>query len=525
MKTLIRILFLCFVFCFFNTALCFGQQSPGIEWQKTIGGSDYDDARSIVQTSDGGFIVAGATRSNNGMISGNNGISNFLVVKLDSAGIIQWQKCYGGSYFEYARSVQQTIDGGYIVSGTEASIDLDVIGNHGLEDAWVIKLDSVGIIQWQKCLGGSGYDYGHYLVPASDGGYAGVATSTSSDGDVTGHHGNSDYWVFKLDSVSLLQWQKSLGGTDNEDAYAIQQTFDGGYIVAGSSNSTNGDVIGNHGGLDCWIVKLTSLGFIQWKKSLGGTSHELAFGMNQTSDAGCIIAGATMSNDGNVSGNHGMYDAWIVKLDLFGNIQWQKCLGGSNSDYANSIQQTIDGGYIVAGYTLSNDSDVTGNHGNEDYWIVKLDPIGNIQWQKCLGGTSNDRASCIQQTNDSGYIISGFSESNNGNVTVNYGIWDYWIVKLYPDSVTGINNLQFTNYDLKVFPNPAKDEITIIGYVFQNNQTAVLKIYNVMGKEVFSQSSINRTSQIVNLKSFNNGVYFLQLQTGAKVSRVKFIKQ
>jgi hypothetical protein len=155
-----------------------------------------------------------------------------------------------------------------------------------------------------------------------------------------------------------------------------------------------------------------------------------SFSSQQTSDGGYIIAGSSSSNDGDVTGNHGREDSWIGKLDSLGTLQWQKSLGGSGWDRALSFQQTSDGGYIIAGFSDSNDGDVTGNHGNRDYWIVKLDSLGTLQGQKSFGGSGLDSAHSIQQTSDGGYIIAGHSFSNNGDVTENHGVADYWIVKL-----------------------------------------------------------------------------------------------
>ncbi len=183
-----------------------------------------------------------------------------------------------------------------------------------------------------------------------------------------------------------IQWQKSLGGSVSEVAQAIQKTNDGGYIIAGFTTSNNGDVSGNHGGGDWWVVKLNATGEIQWQRALGGTSTESAYSIQQTSDGGYIVAGRTHSNDGDVTGNHGDWDCWVVKLTSTGAIEWQKAFGGSSLDEAYSIQQTTDGGYILAGNSMSTDGDVTGNHGYFDIWVVKMNDTGAIQWQKSLGG-------------------------------------------------------------------------------------------------------------------------------------------
>ncbi len=413
--------------------------SQTIQWQKSLGGSSYEYAYSTEQTTDGGYIIAGTTNSNNGNVSGNNGSTDFWIVKLDSLGTIQWQKCLGGSGYDVANSIQQTTDGGYIIAGYTSSNNGDVSGNHGDRDYWVVKLDSLGILQWQKCLGGTSREEAYSVQQTTDGGYIVAGNTKSNDGDVSGLHGSTDdYWIIKLDNLGSLQWQKCLGGSSIDKARSIQQTTDGGYIIAGFSSSNNGDVTGNHGNLDYWIVKIDSLGVIQWQKSLGGSGWDEAHSIQQTSNNHYIIAGWTFSNNGNVTGNNGRKDYWIVKLDSLGILKWQKCLGGSEDDLAFSIQQTTDAGYIATGHSESNDGDVSGHHGvsaTQDYWIVKIDGLGVLQWQKSLGSTGYDKSYSIKQTADSGYIIAGQSSSNGGDVSGNHGSYDYWIVKLYKDGI------------------------------------------------------------------------------------------
>ena len=406
-------------------------QAPAIEWQKCLGGTADDFANSIQQTSDGGFIVAGETRSNDGDVSGNHGKSDAWVVKLNSLGDILWKKCLGGTGNDYARSIQQISDGGFILTGYTNSNNGDVSGNNGYYDAWVVKLNSSGDILWQKCLGGTYDDYARSIQQTSDTGFILAGYTFSNDGDVSGNHGFSDAWVVKLNSSGDIIWQKCFGGTNEDYAYSIQQTSDSGFIVAGYTFSNDGDVSGYHGYFDYWVVKLNSSGDIEWQKCLGGTYYDYAYSIQQTSNGGFIVAGSTNSNNGDVSGYHGYFDYWVVKLNSSGDIEWQKCLGGTNNDYANSIQQTSDGGFIVAGYTESNDGDVSGDHGGDyDAWVVKLNSSGDILWQKCLGGTIDDRAYSIQQTSDGGFIVAGFTVSNDGDVSGNHGASDAWVVKL-----------------------------------------------------------------------------------------------
>ncbi|MBM7560374.1 Ig-like domain-containing protein [Marinitoga litoralis] len=235
-------------------------------------------------------------------------------------------------------------------------------------------------------------------------------------------------------TTKINQWQKTFGGSDLDSAHSIEQTTDGGFIVAGYTKSNDGDVTGNHGlySYDYWIIKLDENGNLEWQKTFGGSDSDSAHSIEQTTDGGFIVAGYTKSNDGDVTGNHGGADYWIIKLDSNGNLEWQKTFGGSNWDYAQSIEQTTDGGFIVAGYTWSNDGDVTGNHGlySYDYWIIKLDENGNLEWQKTFGGSDSDSAHSIEQTTDGGFIVAGSTRSYDGDVTGDKGDYDYWIIKL-----------------------------------------------------------------------------------------------
>ncbi|KXK57064.1 MAG: PKD repeat protein, partial [Chlorobi bacterium OLB7] len=268
---------------------------------------------------------------------------------------IEWQRSFGGTKDDAATSISQTSDGGYIIAGVSSSIDGDVSDHHGGYDYWIVKLTSGGELAWQKSLGGKMTDYAASISQTSDGGYIVAGWSASTDGNVTGNHGDDDYWIVKLTSAGVIEWEKSLGGSGRETATSITQTGDGGYIVAGSSTSTNGDVSGNHGGNDYWIVKLTSTGGIEWQKSLGGSGVDDAYSITQTRDGGYIVVGWSQSTDGDVTGHAGYSDAWIVKLTGAGGSSGNSHLVGATMIMAMPFEQTSDGGYIVAGASRSND--------------------------------------------------------------------------------------------------------------------------------------------------------------------------
>ena len=326
--------------------------------------------------SDDGYIICGFSKSNDYDVSGHHGgsfYSDFWVVKLNSTGTLIWQKSLGGTDHDSGYSVKETSDGGYIVAGEARSNDGDVSGHHGfLGDYWIAKLDASGNITWQKCYGGTDGDVATDILETSDGGFIIAGYAFSNDFDVVGNHGNSDFWIIKLSNVGNVQWKKCYGGIYSEEAQRIKPTPDGGYIIIGTTHSNNGDVSGKHDSFDYWVVKIDINGTLQWQKCLGGDSEDYGYGIDVTSDGGYIVTGYTLSNNGDVSGNHGDWDFWVVKLNESGSLLWQKCLGGTSYDRSFSIKQAPDGGYIIAGYSISENGDITFNHGGYDFWVVKL---------------------------------------------------------------------------------------------------------------------------------------------------------
>lgn len=388
---------------------------PIVQWHRWYGGTADQTATAVHQTTDGGYVVAGYSTSNDDDVSGNHGESDFWVVKLDENGQIEWQKCLGGSDRDDAYSIQQTNDGGYIMAGLSNSSDGDVSSNYGDLDGWVVKLDETGNIVWQKSLGGPNDDLLWHIEQTTDGGYIASGVYHSNFDGLPNEFEDADAWVVKLDMAGNLQWQKFLGGDGKESAEFVQEDQTGGYIVAATANANGGQVSGNHGNIDSWLVKLDENGQLEWQKCLGGTANDGSSSLHQVDDGGYVLAGWTMSNDGDVSGNHGNMDFWVVKVDETGQLEWQKCLGGSNTDVANTMDKTSDGGYIVAGVSNSSDGDFTSNVGLLDSWVVKLNGTGDLIWQKNIGDPRSDQIKYIQETDDGGYIAAGYSILSNFN--------------------------------------------------------------------------------------------------------------
>ncbi|WP_051884447.1 T9SS type A sorting domain-containing protein [Chryseobacterium luteum] len=521
-------------------------QAPNIQWQKTLGGADSESAESILQTSDGGFITVGNTNPYNS--------SNILAIKLDSSGNTQWQKSLGGSNDDTVNSVLQFSDG-YIISGNSNSNNGDVTGNHGGLDYWIIKLDLSGNIQWQKTLGGTSHEIIFSINKTSDNGYIISGASSSYNGDVTENYGDYDIWIVKLNSSGNIQWQKTLGGINDDFPQQIKQTSNGEYIVVGSSYSN----VGNHGDSDIWVVKLNSTGNIQWQKSLGGSGKDVPDNFLQTSDGGYIIAGTSESNDGDVIGNHGGKDTWIVKLDALGSIQWNKSLGGSGEEPGSPlILQANDGGYTILTTTTSNDGDIVGSTPSTTL-MVKLNNTGNIQWKNSFNnlGSNNigEFPASLTQTSDNGYIISINMEDTvthiynilvmkldaTGNIvwekpihenmitsvkslekttdggfvlagySSGYTYADFLIVKLGYPGTLGLSEVTKSNQIL-VYPNPAKDVV----YLDYLPTGSTISITDMSGKKLFSEK-YNGIKASINICQFINGTYIIQAENHGKI--------
>lgn len=525
---------------FLSLACAFSQTAPGIEWQNTIGGDTSDFLRSVEQTIDGGYIIGGWSNSNiaGDKTENSNGGIDFWIVKVDSLGNIQWQNTIGGDTTDQFSNIQQTFDGGYILGGMSYSnISGDKTeNNNGSADFWVVKINAFGAIQWQNTIGGSGYDDLRDIKQTIDGGFilGGTSASNISGDKNQDSKGSGDYWIVKTDSLGNIQWQNTIGGAGLDDIYSLSQTNDGGFILGGYSNSNiSGDKSENSNGfMDYWIVKTDASGNILWQNTIGGNSNDILFKINETFDNGYICGGFS---DSNISGdktenNIGpplSNDIWIIKTDSIGNIQWENTIGGNDNDDCRSIIPTNDGGYIIGGFSRSNISgDKTENtNGTYDYWIIKTDAIGNIQWQNSIGGINSDQAPIIQQTTTNGYIIGGISRSNiSGDKTENcQGDYDYWIVKLFPDTITSINNQQSSISNINISPNPFTDNLTIsLNNPVTNNQPVPLfgitiSLYDIMGKEVLSQP-LTTPNLKLETSNLTKGVYFLK--AGSQIKKV-----
>jgi hypothetical protein len=359
-------------------------------WTRTYGGEEHDCAYSVQQTSDGGYILAGETSS-----FGVN-VWDVYLIKTDANGDSVWARTYGGVELDDGYSVQQTSDGGYIVFGRTISFGA------GENDYYLVKTDADGDTLWTRTYGGTSNEWGHSVQQTTDGGYILAGNSMSYGGG--GY--DARVYVVKTDANGDTVWTRAYGGTGWEEAYSVQQTTDGGYVVTGYTMSFGA------GGYDIWLLKLDANGDTLWTRTYGGENWDCGYSGQQTADGGYIVAGYTESYGA------GQSDVYVLKTDADGDTLWTRTYGGELRDYAESIQETADGGYIVAGYTEQYE------WGPFDLYVVKTDANGDVVWTRTHGGTDSDGASCIRQTTDGGYIAAGWGNSSMSTPS------DVWLVKL-----------------------------------------------------------------------------------------------
>ena len=427
---------LIFLLLFLTACDMLEQEVINEEWVINIhrtdnfGGTKVDVLYDIIETADDNFVAVGQSISDDGDVPDNNGQYDVWVIKTSKTGTILWSFNYGGSDYDIGKTIIQTTDGGYVVAGYTKSTDEDVNSNHGDYDLWIFKLDANGALKWENAFGGTDTELLPDLCKTNDGGFIVVGRTKSTDGDVTGFQGIEDGWIVKVNGIGEFVWQKTLGGTQTDRVRSVCSTHDNGFLVVGSSKSSDGDVSDNNGQSDVWLCKLDNLGNILWDKNYGGSNNDYAFSVARTTDNGFIVAGRTDSTDQDVSGNHGYSDGWVLKVDINGDLDWAKCYGGTLDDEINSVIQISTGEYAFLGSTKSADGDVPGNKGDRDFLFMLLDEDGNIEWSKNYGGSATDIGSALVETSDGNYVLCGNTYSNDGDVLGNNGNNDGWVLQL-----------------------------------------------------------------------------------------------
>lgn len=413
-----------------------------ILWSKTYGGSLSDIPSSIIETNGSGYIMAGMSNSITRELgeTDNRGGLDSWITRINEKGEIIWSNNYGGTEKDYATSLLNSIHGGYIILGGSNSNDkdLEIPGNKGSEDVWIYKLTEDGDLIWSQTFGGKKFDYASSIIETVSGDLIVVGYSYSTDGDLSlaGNEGLSDIWIFKLDKDGNIKWSKTFGGTKEDYASFIIETELGNLILVGSTQSTDFNFKNLNDINDALIMSLTSEGDIEWTKFYGGTKSDSLISIINTADGGYLLNGISQSSDGDLAGtmNRSNYDYWFFKIDYFGEIIWSKNYGTWSSEYTTSIAQTLEGKYIITGYTNSAVGVIDGvfGKGSYDIHILGLSDLGDIEWTKAYGGSGADYSTNILENSKGNIVVLGISSSEDGDLVKyqNKGAVFSWLLEL-----------------------------------------------------------------------------------------------
>ena len=352
-------------------------------WWRTYGDSLADNGYAVRQTADGGYIIGGSTASFGA------GVTDVYLVKTNATGGEVWAGVWGDTMEDGGSSVRQTADSGYIIAGYTGSYGA---GGH---DVWLIKTNAQGDTVWTRTYGGGSGDQGNSVAPTADGGYI-IAGYTWSFGA-----GNADVYLVKTNATGDTAWTRAYGGTSEDEGYSVQQTADGGYIVAGVTHSFGAGIA------DVYLIKTNAGGGTVWTRTYGGTSNDEGYSVQQTADSGYIIVGYTSSFGA------GSQDVYLIKTNAAGDTLWTRTFGGNLRDWGNSVQQVAGGGYVITGATRSFGA------GGQDLYLIKTNASGDTVWTRTFGGIGNDEGSSVQQTGDGGWVVAGSTTSfGAGNADV-----------------------------------------------------------------------------------------------------------
>ena len=396
--------------CLFSLSSLIGQN---LEWQQTYGGPGKDLFNDAHKLSDGSLVFAGSISTD------ENDLYDFWLLKMDQDGNVLWQNSYGGSDFEICYDFLPCFDGGFVLIGSSNSSDGDFSGtNNGLSDFWIVKTDSEGMLQWEKNYGGSNSDNSFKVIELANGGYVVGGNSESSDGDRSNNFGSWDVWLIGLDAAGNLLWEQNYGGSSFERIDDVIATNDGGFMMAGYTESTDGDITDNDGGGDILVLKVDALGNLQWEKTYGGSYTEFAYDLLETNDGNYLFVGRTNSSNGDLGPNSNYGNGWAVKIDGIGNIIWEQRYGSYNIESLNSALQTPDGGFLLAGEIESYEGVIFGDEdptGHMDFWIVKTDANGIVEWEESYNsnGTNEDEVRSVLLCDDGSIVLNGFTRFYN----------------------------------------------------------------------------------------------------------------
>ena len=525
-------------------------------WDLRYGGSGTESFAEAIKTTDGGYLLAGYSGSG---VSGDKsqasrGSNDYWILKIDASGKKIWDERYGGTGHDYLNRIIQTQDGGYLLAGSsESGVGGDKSqSNQGGRDYWIVKISSSGNKQWDKRFGGSGYDELKKVMQLSTGEYVlgGYSDSPASGNKSQGSQGGQDYWLLKISNTGVVIWDQRYGGNMADQLENFMLTSDGGFLLGGASFSgqSGNKSQTSQGSEDFWLVRIDKDGKQLWDKRYGGSGGDHLYSMSNLPNGELLVAGcSTSGNDGDKSqSSQGGKDFWLLKLSSSGNKIWDKRLGGSGDDELRSVARTADGGFLLAGKSASGASGdkSQSSQGGSDYWIVKSTADGTKQWDKRLGGSGTEELRNLIITSDDNYLLCGRSDSDiSGDKTQSSrGSNDYWLIKIaadVPGSRLALNREasgsviarsdspeQALVTGLVAYPNPFTDQLTV-RFVLEQTEPVRVQLYNNLGQLVTTlyqgeaQANKQHTPIWQPTQRAAAGVYYIRLTTPTQTYQQK----
>ena len=516
-------------------------QIPEIKWQQCYGTENNDDVYSITPTNQG-YMIAICVEDGTGLTN-NHGGSEIWVINIDSTGFILWEKCFGGSLGDGPQKIIRMSNNEYFIYGLTRSYDGDVQSNPNGGDnlfyLWLVKIDENGDIIWEKCYGCPGPNKPRDFILTPDGGGLLLSRIGASGGDVSQYYGSWDNWLCKIDHQGEIEWEKTVGNQHSDNAISMQIMSNNNILITGATCLDGGMIDCGHNpefGYDILNIEIDMTGEIVSQDCYGGTFDDIGYIVEEL-DNGLIMAGVTNSNDGDVSGYHGVpgapgyYDIWAVRLNSDREIVWQRSLGGYGFEVPSTISQTEDGNFLLIGSTCSHACDVSGNHSMGDYsdhiadvWVVKLSSVGDILWQKCYGGKGDEslfsNMFSTHKKSDYNYVLAYQTDYVSDDIMCEIHQTnrdDAWIFEIGLEDTTSINEYDESNSMIKIYPNPTQDYV-----VFEHSLSEIRNskkhkasngfviITNIFGKQI-AKLPLTKEKSVWDTREIPSGVYLYMI--------------
>ena len=409
-----------------------------LKFIKKFGGSSDDKASDIIETSDGNIAIIGSSSSLDGsIIDKNTNEFDFWFLKISQDGEVLLNKTYGGNGDDRGQSIIEMSDGGFLLVGYSKSSDGDATKNMGFHDNWIIRINSEGIILWEKSIGYSGHDHANSIIKTKGGGFfiTGFLDVTASNGKgnygkgINYRHGVGEFWGHKLNSDGEIIWSRFFGGTNNDRSYDVVETNNEEFIIVGSTESNDIDISNNFGSYDYWVIKVDSQGDLLWERTYGGSGIDVAKSISVLPNKNFLILGNSFSDDFQITNSRGESDFWLIEIDTHGNLIKENSCGGSLFDSGQDIVEGPSGSYFLTGFSQSRDGNLTNNKGNNDIAILHITSFKAIINSLNIGGSKIDIANSSVFNRSGSLFVVGSSNSSDGDFTFSFGGSDLFVAK------------------------------------------------------------------------------------------------